>query len=77
MRDPFKERLSALGAQAALLSGSGATVFGVFDSPESAQAAADQLRQDTRWCVFNVPIGTTDLPHHAILHEASSEALPG
>ena len=72
----IKERLCALGAQAALLSGSGATVFGVFDTPESSQAAADQLRQDTQWCIFNVPMGTTALPHHAI-HDASSEELPG
>jgi 4-diphosphocytidyl-2-C-methyl-D-erythritol kinase len=72
----IKERLNALGAQAALLSGSGATVFGVFDTSEDAQAAAAQLRQDTQWCVFNVPMGTTDLPHHAIFHEASSEVLP-
>ncbi len=72
----IKERLGALGAQAALLSGSGATVFGVFDTPEGAQTAADQLRQDTQWCVFTVPMGTTDLPHHAILHEASYEASP-
>lgn len=73
----IKERLGALGAQAALLSGSGATVFGIFDTLEGSQAAAAQLRQETQWCVFNVPMGTTDLPHHPILHEASSEALPG
>jgi len=73
----IKERLGALGAQAALLSGSGATVFGVFDTPESAQAAAAQLQHDTQWRVFTVPMGTTVLPYHAILHEASSEALPG
>jgi len=72
----IKERLGALGAQTALLSGSGATVFGVFDTPESAQAAAAQLQHDTQWRVFNVPMGTTVLPHYAILHEASSEALP-
>ena len=73
----IKERLCALGAQAALLSGSGATVFGVFDSPDGAQAAAAKLRQDTQWCVFDIQMGATDLPHHAILYEASSEALPG
>jgi len=72
----IKERLGALGAQAALLSGSGATVFGIFDTPEGAQAVATQLQHETQWRVFNVPMGTTVLPHHAILHEASSEALP-
>lgn len=59
----IKERLCALGAQAALLSGSGATVFGVFDTQEGSEAAVAKLRQDTQWCVFNVPVGTTDLPH--------------
>ncbi len=72
----MKEKLRALGAQAALLSGSGATVFGVFDSPEDAQAAAAYLRRDTQWLVFNVPMGTTRLPHATILDEASSEFLP-
>ncbi len=72
----MKEKLRALGAQAALLSGSGATVFGVFDEPENAQAAAVQLRRDTQWHVFDAPMGTTALPHHSILHEASSAALP-
>ncbi len=72
----IKEKLGALGAQAALLSGSGATVFGVFDTPESAQAAEAQLQHDTQWRVFHVPMGTTVLPHHAIFHKASSEALP-
>ena len=72
----MKEKLRALGAQAALLSGSGATVFGVFDAPENAQAAAVQLRRDTQWHVFDAPMGTTALPHHSILHEASSAALP-
>ena len=72
----IKEKLRALGAQAALLSGSGATVFGVFDSPETAQAASARLRHDTQWHVFDVPMGTTGLPHHSIRHEASSTALP-
>ena len=68
----MKEKLCALGAQAALLSGSGAAVFGVFDAPEVAQAAAARLRQDTQWHVFDVPMGTTALPHCSILDEAPS-----
>ena len=72
----IKEKLRALGAQAALLSGSGATVFGVFDSPEGALAASAQLRHDTQWHVFDVPMGTTTLPHYFIRPKASSAALP-
>lgn len=72
----MKEKLCALGAQAALLSGSGATVFGVFDVPEVAQAASAQLRKDTQWYVFDVPMGTTTFPHYAIRDEISSAVLP-
>jgi len=71
----IKDKLRILGAQAALLSGSGATVFGVFLTCEAAQEAAAQLRRDTQWNIFDVPMGTTELPHNAISHEASSEAL--
>ena len=72
----MKEKLRILGAQAALLSGSGATVFGVFDGPEVAQAASAQLRHDTQWHVFDIPMGTTTLPHHSISSEASPVILP-
>lgn len=71
----IKEKLRALGAQAALLSGSGATVFGVFAAAEDAQAAAAQLQRDTQWIVFDAPMGGSGLPHTPILHEASPEAL--
>jgi len=71
----IKEKLCALGAQAALLSGSGATVFGLFLTCEAAKEAAAQLRRDTQWCVFDVPMGSTELPHTPILRESSSEAL--
>lgn len=71
----IKEKLRALGAQAALLSGSGATVFGVFAAAEAAQAAAAQLQRDTQWLVFNAPMGGSELPHTPILHEVSPEAL--
>ncbi len=59
----IKEKLLILGAQAALLSGSGATVFGIFDSHESARHASDTLKQDTHWHVYDGPFGTTSLPH--------------
>ena len=71
----IKEKLCALGAQAALLSGSGATVFGLFLTCETAQEAAAKLRRDTQWSVFDVSMGSTELPHTPILREASSEPL--
>ena len=71
----IKEKLCALGAQAALLSGSGATVFGLFQTCEVAKEAATQLRRDTQWSVFDVPMGSTELPHTPTFRETSSEAL--
>ncbi|MDX2348035.1 MAG: 4-(cytidine 5'-diphospho)-2-C-methyl-D-erythritol kinase [Nitrospirota bacterium] len=71
----IKDKLCSLGAQAALLSGSGATVFGLFLTCEAAKAAAAKLRRDTQWSVFDVPMGSTELPHTPILRESSSEAL--
>ena len=41
-----RERLYELGAEAALMSGSGATVFGVFASDETAASAAAALGRD-------------------------------
>jgi len=40
------------GAQGALLSGSGAAVFGVFSTDVAQQAAARQIREETGWQVF-------------------------
>lgn len=71
----IKEKLCAFGAQGALLSGSGATVFGLFPTSEDAKEAAARFRCDTQWSVFDVPMGSTALPHTLILREASSEAL--
>lgn len=51
-----KRRLSGLGARQALMSGSGATVFGVFDNTESIDAAAVAMRERGYWaeCVRTV-----------------------
>jgi 4-diphosphocytidyl-2-C-methyl-D-erythritol kinase len=68
----IKEKLLSLGAQAALLSGSGATVFGIFDTKEGAQKAATRLRTDTNWRVFDVSMGSTDLPHDPFPLDPSS-----
>lgn len=70
----IKEKLLSLGAQAALLSGSGATVFGIFSTQEAAQDASAQLRRDTQWRIFDAPMGSTDLPHDPIVLETSSQA---
>ena len=41
----IKQALTQLGAEAALMSGSGPTVFGIFTDPTSAKAAADEMRK--------------------------------
>jgi 4-diphosphocytidyl-2-C-methyl-D-erythritol kinase len=59
----IKDKLLSFGAQAALLSGSGATVFGIFQTQELARQASSRLRQDTGWRIYDVPMGSTELPH--------------
>jgi 4-diphosphocytidyl-2-C-methyl-D-erythritol kinase len=51
----IKRTLLDLGAQAALLSGSGATVFGLFDVEATARRAGARLSQDRALKVFVVP----------------------
>lgn len=45
----IKQRLLQLGARGALMSGSGATLFGVFDTLSQAQSAASVLAVETDW----------------------------
>jgi 4-diphosphocytidyl-2-C-methyl-D-erythritol kinase len=45
----IKEDLVAAGARAALMSGSGPTVFGVFDEEAAARRAARDLSRDKGW----------------------------
>ncbi|MEJ2519651.1 MAG: 4-(cytidine 5'-diphospho)-2-C-methyl-D-erythritol kinase [Desulfuromonadales bacterium] len=47
----IKEQLVASGARGALMSGSGSTVFGLFDDRNSAAGAAGQLAENTGWWV--------------------------
>jgi 4-diphosphocytidyl-2-C-methyl-D-erythritol kinase len=47
----IKERLIASGADGALMSGSGATVFGVFEDSSRAEHAAQILSAETDWWV--------------------------
>jgi len=49
-----KENLFAGGAKRALLSGSGASVFGIFDTNEQQQNALEALRGERDWRVFPV-----------------------
>lgn len=71
----IKDKLCDLGAQSALLSGSGATVLGIFLTNEAAKEAAARLRHDTDWHVFSVPVGNSRLPHEAISPTFSPEVL--
>lgn len=60
LRD-IKQSLLSHGASLALLSGSGATVFGLFPDKPTAQRAAAQSAQNQRLKVFVVPIGSGPL----------------
>lgn len=53
----LKRRLTDLGASHALMSGSGATVFGVFDNLLTSERARDQLRSEGLWCELVCAVG--------------------
>jgi len=57
----IKQQLLAAGAEAALLSGSGATVFGVFRDKTAAVRAQQAYSRTEGWRVFAVPAGTVPL----------------
>lgn len=48
-----KTALLQTGAQAALLAGSGSSVFGIFDSREAQQRALQEIRVESGWRVFS------------------------
>lgn len=48
-----KNTILSFGAEKALLSGSGASVFGVFDKPKDLQNAFDNLKTESNWRVFS------------------------
>ena len=50
----IKNRLLKAGADGALMSGSGPTVFGLFRDREAARRAGEELAQTTSWQVFPV-----------------------
>ncbi|HEY0546266.1 MAG TPA: 4-(cytidine 5'-diphospho)-2-C-methyl-D-erythritol kinase [Pyrinomonadaceae bacterium] len=47
-----RDALRQAGARAALLCGSGASVYGVFDEPETRERAAPALRTEAAWRLF-------------------------
>ena len=49
-----KSKLLELGAKQALLSGSGASVFGIFDNEETRQTALKALGEEANWRSFAV-----------------------
>ncbi len=50
----IKDRLLRVGALGALMSGSGATIFGVFENLAAADKAGRQLQAETDWRIFAV-----------------------
>ena len=50
--EEVKKRLVAAGADGALMSGSGSTVFGIFAEKNQAELAAKQLQREPGWRVF-------------------------
>jgi 4-diphosphocytidyl-2-C-methyl-D-erythritol kinase len=59
--DRIKRTLLDLGARCALLSGSGATVFGLFEDESSARRAGDRLTEDKELKIFVVPTSSGSL----------------
>jgi len=57
----IKQNLLDSGAEAALLSGSGATVFGLFRDEAQARRAASDFQADPQLKVFAVPVGSGPL----------------
>ena len=55
-----KQRLIELGADHALMSGSGASVFGIFDKEETRQAALKALDNEVNWRRFAVAAVSRD-----------------
>ncbi|MGB7924932.1 MAG: 4-(cytidine 5'-diphospho)-2-C-methyl-D-erythritol kinase [Pyrinomonadaceae bacterium] len=48
-----KNALASAGARGALLAGSGASVFGIFDNEEARESAKASLKEETGWLVFS------------------------
>ena len=57
----IKDALLSAGAEASLVSGSGASIFGIFSDESRAQQAKTLLAPKLRWQVFVVPVKTEGL----------------
>jgi 4-diphosphocytidyl-2-C-methyl-D-erythritol kinase len=57
----IKRTLLEMGARCALLSGSGATVFGLFEDESSARRAGNRLTEDKELKIFVVPTSSGSL----------------
>ena len=55
--EAIKTALKENGAVTALMTGSGAAVFGIFESEEAARSAAEAVRRSGRRCMWPGPIG--------------------
>jgi 4-diphosphocytidyl-2-C-methyl-D-erythritol kinase len=62
-----KNALVDLGAKQALLSGSGASVFGIFDKEETRQAAMKALDREVNWRKFAVATVSRDEYREALM----------
>ncbi|GKS57181.1 4-diphosphocytidyl-2-C-methyl-D-erythritol kinase [Nitrospira sp.] len=62
----IKAALLAAGAESAFLSGTGATVFGVFQSKESAALALERLEIRPEWKAWVVPTAASPLAVQAV-----------
>ncbi|MBI4482366.1 MAG: 4-(cytidine 5'-diphospho)-2-C-methyl-D-erythritol kinase [Acidobacteria bacterium] len=58
--EKIKEQLLHGQARAALLSGSGSTIFGWFESPEAARRAVDSVRRPGWACCVADPVGAEE-----------------
>ncbi len=56
----LKQRLTRAGARAALMSGSGSTIFGVFDTQATSSAALQEMSQAGWWCVEVRTVGRSE-----------------
>ena len=68
-----KVALLGAGAQAALLAGSGAAVFGVFDNQDAQERAIQNIELETGWRVF--PCSTVGRNHYRRAMGAAGEIL--
>lgn len=67
-----RDALAGVGARGALLAGSGASVFGVFDKAEARERAAQVLMAETDWRLFKCET----LSRASYLRELGASAAP-